>query len=114
MHLGNARTSLLAWLDARARGGRVLLRIEDLDRDRSRPEHADGIRRDLAWLGLDWDAETPPQSQRGAGYDAADRAAGGRRPRLRVLLHAPRAGGGVGTRTAPTASRRRIPAPAAS
>jgi len=71
MHLGNARTSLLAWLDARARGGRVLLRIEDLDRDRCRPEYADAIRRDLAWLGLDWDDETPPQSQRGARYDAA-------------------------------------------
>jgi glutamyl-tRNA synthetase len=64
MHLGNARTALLAWLDARARGGRMLLRIEDLDRDRCRAEYAQAIRDDLAWLGLDWDAETTPQSLR--------------------------------------------------
>jgi glutamyl-tRNA synthetase len=71
MHLGNARTALLAWLDVRSRGGRMLLRIEDLDRDRCRPAHADGVRADLAWLGLDWDAETAPQSTRDAAYAAA-------------------------------------------
>src|SRR4051794_33187986 len=58
MHLGNARTALLAWLDARGRGGRVVLRIEDLDRDRCRPEFAEAIRDDLRWLGLDWEEET--------------------------------------------------------
>jgi glutamyl-queuosine tRNA(Asp) synthetase len=71
MHLGNARTALLAWLDARARGGRILLRVEDLDRDRCRPELADAVRRDLDWLGLGWDAETPPQSTRDETYAAA-------------------------------------------
>ena len=71
MHLGNARTALLAWLDVRARGGRMLLRVEDLDRDRCRPELADGVRRDLEWLGLDWDAETAPQSTRADAYAAA-------------------------------------------
>jgi glutamyl-tRNA synthetase len=71
MHLGNARTALLAWLDVRARGGRMLLRIEDLDRDRCRPELADDVRRDLEWLGLDWDEETAPQSTREAAYHAA-------------------------------------------
>ena len=71
MHLGNARTALLAWLDARARGGRMLLRIEDLDRDRCRPEYTQAIRDDLAWLGLDWDAEASPQSQRDPEYAAA-------------------------------------------
>jgi glutamyl-tRNA synthetase len=71
MHLGNARTALLAWLDVRSRGGRMLLRIEDLDRDRCRPEHADGLRRDLEWLGLGWDAEVPAQSTRTAAYEAA-------------------------------------------
>ena len=71
MHLGNARTALLAWLDVRSRGGRMLLRIEDLDRDRCRPEWADGVRSDLAWLGLDWDAETAPQSTRTAAYASA-------------------------------------------
>jgi glutamyl-tRNA synthetase len=71
IHLGNARTALLAWLDTRARGGRMLLRIEDLDRDRCKPALADGIRRDMEWLGLDWDAETPPQSTRDPSYAAA-------------------------------------------
>jgi glutamyl-tRNA synthetase len=78
MHLGNARTALAAWLDVRARGGRMLLRLDDLDRDRCRPAFADLVRRDLDWLGLDWDAETPPQSVRSAAYDAAlDRLAVG-------------------------------------
>jgi glutamyl-tRNA synthetase len=71
MHLGNARTALLAWLDARARGGRVLLRIEDLDRERCRPEFAGGIRDDLRWLGFDWDGETAPQSSREDAYREA-------------------------------------------
>ncbi|MDX6522435.1 MAG: glutamyl-tRNA synthetase [Gaiellales bacterium] len=77
MHLGNARTAMLAWLDVRARGGSMLLRIEDLDRERCRPEHVALVRRDLAWLGLDWDAETPAQSLRDDAYSAAiDRLAG--------------------------------------
>jgi glutamyl-tRNA synthetase len=71
MHLGNARTALLAWLDVRARGGRMLLRIEDLDRERCNPALAGGIRRDLAWLGLDWDAETAAQSTRDPAYRSA-------------------------------------------
>jgi glutamyl/glutaminyl-tRNA synthetase len=78
MHLGNARTALLAWLDARARGGAMLLRIEDLDRDRCRPEYAQAIRDDLAWLGLDWDAETRAQSQRGPDYAGSMGALAGR------------------------------------
>ena len=71
MHLGNARTALLAWLDARARGGRMLLRVEDLDRDRCRPQWVDLMRRDLEWMGLDWDEETPAQSLRDPAYEAA-------------------------------------------
>ncbi|HEU0194410.1 MAG TPA: tRNA glutamyl-Q(34) synthetase GluQRS [Gaiellales bacterium] len=71
MHVGNARTALAAWLDVRARGGRMLLRLEDLDRDRCRPAFADLVRRDLEWLGLDWDAETSPQSTRSGAYDDA-------------------------------------------
>lgn len=55
MHLGNAWTALLAWLQVRSLGGAVVLRVEDLDPDRSRPEYSDQILRDLAWLGLDWD-----------------------------------------------------------
>lgn len=57
MHLGNARTALLAWLLCRSSGGRLILRLEDLDSQRVRDFAYDAIRRDLAWLGLDWDAE---------------------------------------------------------
>lgn len=71
MHVGNARTALAAWLSVRASGGRMLLRLEDLDRDRCRPEFSDLIRRDLEWLELDWDAETSPQSTRSGAYDDA-------------------------------------------
>src|SRR5437660_12912930 len=49
----------------------MLLRIEDLDRDRCPSEHVDLVRRDLEWLGLDWDAETPAQSLRDGAYRAA-------------------------------------------
>ena len=55
MHLGNAWTALLAWLHTRQQGGAMILRMEDLDPDRSRPEHARQLMEDLAWLGLDWD-----------------------------------------------------------
>lgn len=56
MHLGNVFCALLAWLSARAQGGRMVLRIEDLDRARCRPEYAAQLEDDLRWLGLDWDA----------------------------------------------------------
>lgn len=69
MHLGNVFTALLAWLSVRAQGGRLLLRIEDLDPARSRPEYADALRRDLEWLGLFWDDEMPLQSTRDAVYE---------------------------------------------
>jgi glutamyl-Q tRNA(Asp) synthetase len=64
LHLGNALAFGAAWLSARAAGGRLLLRVEDIDRQRSRPALEREIRRDLAWLGLTWDAETPPQRAR--------------------------------------------------
>ena len=70
MHLGNAFCSLLAWLSARSQGGRIILRIEDLDPDRCRPEYAETLKRDLDWLGLDWDAEQTPQSRRTEAYRA--------------------------------------------
>lgn len=56
MHLGNVLCALLAWLSVRAKGGRFLLRIEDLDPDRCPRALADQIEDDLRWLGLDWDA----------------------------------------------------------
>ena len=71
MHLGNAFSYLLAWLSARKAGGEVLLRMEDLDTLRCTEEFAEGIRRDLRWLGLTWDRETPPQRERTAAYEKA-------------------------------------------
>ncbi len=69
MHLGNAFAALLAWLSVRHEGGELILRMEDLDFERSRAEYARDIRRELEWLGLDWDRETQMQSQRSGIYD---------------------------------------------
>ena len=55
MHLGNLFTALLAWLSVRSAGGTMVLRMEDLDPDRCRPEYARVLAEDLDWLGLDWD-----------------------------------------------------------
>jgi glutamyl-tRNA synthetase len=55
LHIGNARTALYNWLLARGRGGELVLRIEDTDRERSTPENVDQIFEALAWLGIDWD-----------------------------------------------------------
>ena len=70
MHLGNVFSALLAWLSVRSAGGKMILRIEDLDPDRCRPEYAETLKRDLDWLGLDWDAEQTPQSRRTEAYRA--------------------------------------------
>ncbi|MDP2314955.1 MAG: glutamate--tRNA ligase family protein [Pseudomonadota bacterium] len=70
LHLGNALAFGAAWLSARGAGGRVLLRVEDLDRGRARDLVADAQRADLRWLGLDWDAEVTPQSRRAYPIDA--------------------------------------------
>ena len=68
MHLGNIFAALLAWVSARAAGGEFVLRIEDLDPERSHAEYADAIRDDLRWLGLQWDREMPLQSTRTPVY----------------------------------------------
>lgn len=70
LHLGHAFSAIVAHDLAAARGGRFVLRIEDIDGARSRPELADEFRADLAWLGLEWD-EVAPQSARLASYAAA-------------------------------------------
>jgi len=62
LHLGHACSALIAWRRARQAGGRFLLRIEDIDPARCRPEFARAIEEDLAWLGLDWDGEVRVQS----------------------------------------------------
>lgn len=69
MHLGNVFAALIAWLSVRSRGGSFLLRMEDLDVQRTSAEYAQILRSDLLWLGLDWDQETSPQSQRSDVYD---------------------------------------------
>ena len=55
LHIGNIRTAVLNWLAARKSAGTFLLRLDDTDKERSTEEFADGIKRDLAWLGLGWD-----------------------------------------------------------
>lgn len=71
LHLGHARSFLLAWWHARAGGGRVLLRLEDLDAERVKPGMADEVLRDLEWLGLDWDGPLLRQSDDLAPYAEA-------------------------------------------
>lgn len=69
MHLGNVFSALIAWLSVKSRGGEMVLRMEDLDTQRTSREYGDILRQDLTWLGLLWDRETEPQSQRSAVYD---------------------------------------------
>ena len=69
MHLGNVFAALIAWTSVRSKNGEMVLRMEDLDTQRTSGEFAQILREDLAWLGLDYDRETPPQSQRSEVYD---------------------------------------------
>ena len=71
LHLGHAHSALLAWRTAREHGGRFLLRIEDIDGARCRPEFEAAIFEDLAWLGLDWELPVRRQSEHFADYRAA-------------------------------------------
>ena len=68
MHLGNVFAALIAWLSVRSRNGTLVLRMEDLDIQRTSAEYAQILREDLLWLGLNWDWETDPQSRRSAIY----------------------------------------------
>ncbi len=69
MHLGNVFAFLIAWLSVKSKNGSIILRMEDLDTQRTSEEYAEILRRDLRWLGLFWDDEQTPQSQRSAVYD---------------------------------------------
>ncbi len=69
MHLGNVFSALMAWLSVRSKGGALLLRIEDLDTMRCPRENEALLREDLTWLGLDWDAEQPRQSEKTEYYE---------------------------------------------
>src|SRR3712207_2156472 len=81
LHIGGARTALYNWLLARGRGGELVLRIEDTDRERSTPENVEQILDALRWLELDWDEGPVSQAER------ADR----HRERLEELLESGRA-----------------------
>jgi glutamyl-tRNA synthetase len=72
LHLGHARTFLIVWLAARSRGGRIVLRMEDIDASRVRPEATAGQIADLRWLGLDWD-EGPDVGGPSAPYTQSER-----------------------------------------
>ena len=69
MHLGNVFCALLSWLSAKSKGGEWVLRIEDLDPQRSKREYALQLMDDLQWLGLTWDGDPVWQSQRGDIYE---------------------------------------------
>lgn len=71
LHVGHARTFLIAWLAARSAGGRIVLRLEDIDSGRVRPEALTGIVEDLEWLGFDWDEGPIRQSERLSLYEEA-------------------------------------------
>ncbi|HEY6716328.1 MAG TPA: glutamate--tRNA ligase family protein, partial [Reyranella sp.] len=70
LHVGNVRAALFNWLFAKRHGGTFILRLDDTDRARSKPEYEAAIERDLQWLGLDW-ARKEKQSERLQHYDAA-------------------------------------------
>ena len=69
MHLGNVFAALIAWASVRSRDGEMVLRMEDLDTQRTSGEFARVLREDLNWLGLTYDRETPAQSLRSGTYD---------------------------------------------
>ena len=71
LHIGTARTAVFNWLFARHQQGRFLLRIEDTDKERSKPEYTQNILEGLQWLGIDWDEEPVIQSERVAQHRAA-------------------------------------------
>jgi glutamyl-tRNA synthetase len=69
LHIGTARTAVFNWLYAKSKGGTFILRIEDTDLERSKPEFTENIMAGLKWLGLNWDEEPVYQSQRTALYE---------------------------------------------
>jgi glutamyl-tRNA synthetase len=71
LHLGHARTFLIAYWTTRSQGGRLLLRIEDLDGPRANPKFAEAALRDLEWLGLDWDGTPSVQSEHFERFEQA-------------------------------------------
>ncbi|MEM7237692.1 MAG: glutamate--tRNA ligase [Pseudomonadota bacterium] len=73
LHVGNLRTAVMNWMIARKAGGTFILRVDDTDQERSTEAFADGIRRDLEWLGLTWDREEKQSNRFDRYHAAADR-----------------------------------------
>jgi len=105
LHLGHAYSAILAHDMARAEGGRFLLRIEDIDRSRSRPEWEELIFEDLGWLGVSWDGPVMRQSERMGAYAEALEVLAGmgliyactcRRTDIQAALSAPQEGVAIG------------------
>jgi len=71
-HPGTLLAALLCWLDVRSRGGEIVLRLEDLDLERTRPGHVEAMQRDLEWFGLDWDVRTLQSEQRALHEEALE------------------------------------------
>ena len=87
LHVGNVRTALFNWLFAKRHGGTFILRLDDTDRQRSKPEYEAAIERDLSWLGLDW-ARKERQVGPAAALRRGPRPADRRRPPLSLLRDA--------------------------
>ena len=85
LHIGGARTALFNWLYARKHGGKMLLRIEDTDRQRSTKEAIDAILDGLKWLELDWDGEVIYQFSRAARHREVAEALARQRQGLSLL-----------------------------
>ena len=100
LHIGGARTALFNWLYARGRGGKMLLRIEDTDRERSTQAAIDAILDGLSWLGIEWDGDTIYQFSRSARHREVAEQLLASRPRLPVLRKRRRAQGDAGGGTA--------------
>jgi glutamyl/glutaminyl-tRNA synthetase len=85
LHIGGARTALFNWLYARGRNGRMLLRIEDTDRERSTQAAIDAILDGLSWLGIDWDGDADLSILALCAPPRNSRTASGARARLSLL-----------------------------
>ena len=108
LHLGHVANAVFVWGTARAAGAAVLLRIEDHDRARCRPEYDAGLLEDLAWLGFVARRGPGPPARRRRAVRGRARSTPRRRPRLRLRLLADDVRG-VGRRARPAMARRRLP-----
>ena len=104
LHIGGARTALFNWLYAKRHGGKMLLRIEDTDRERSTEPAIKAILEGLTWLGLDWDGDVVYQFSRAARHKEVAESPACERPGLLLLCQPGRARGHAGRARARRAS----------